>query len=120
GIAPDTFSISATACRPRPKWKTSRRWPGQCRTSYEQTECRSRLDPKVQRSGAALYFLPARPAVFRSSGLAGGGGENRPGPAGRARPVSLFSHSVLRIALLVLRLHHGHHDATGKRRALSS
>ena len=34
------------------------------------------IGSKVQRAGAALHFISARPAVHRASHLAGGGGEN--------------------------------------------
>ena len=117
--ATDTFSISATACRPTPKWKTSKRWSARCKTSHEQTERRSRIGSKVQRAGAALHLLSARPAVHRPGDVAGGGGENcaRRRTSG-ARPFALFPHPFLRVALLVLRLHHRHHHAARKRRAL--
>src|ERR1035438_3909112 len=43
-------------------------------------------------------------ALFLSGGSCSGAGL-----------VPLFPHSVLRVALLVLRMHHRHHDAAGKR-----
>jgi coproporphyrinogen III oxidase-like Fe-S oxidoreductase len=74
------------------EWKISKHWLTQCKTSYEQTQRRSRFGAKVQRAGSALHFLSARPAVHRSSHLAGGGGQEFARRRSLERGLSLYFH----------------------------
>ncbi len=77
------------------------------------------LVQKIQRGRAALHQLSARDEIHRRGDVAEQLSEkisenNRVA----ARPLGLFSHSVLRNTVLVLRLHHGHHPESRARQGL--
>ena len=88
---------------PTPEWRISRRWRPPCRISYEQIERGSRIGPKIQRAGAALHVLSARPAVHRP-GRPGrrwrqkSRRRSRPGAACRSISISRFASRFAGIA----------------------
>ena len=107
------FSTSATVCRPRRNWKTSRAWWRLCEVSNEHAESRSRAGEEIQRAGPALHLLSAGDAFHRGrSRPTSSPSTSRANNQTDARPLALLPPPVLRDALLVLRLHHRHHRST--------
>ena len=67
------------------------------------------LVQKYNVAGPRYTSLSAGDEVHRYDNMAGIGWKNFPKQPNRTRSLALFPHSVLRNALLVLRLRHRHH-----------
>ena len=67
------------------------------------------LVQKYNVAGPRYTTYPPAPQFTDADHLAGGFRKDRGEQPRVARPLALFSHPVLRNALLVLRLHHRHH-----------
>jgi hypothetical protein len=77
------------------------------------------LVQKYNVAGPALHELSACDEIHRRIQVAGTRRKNFREQRNPARPLDLFSHPLLRNALLVLRLHDGHHQRSRARLALS-